>query len=268
MHVALICINYRTPERTIKFVNHLLPGIALGMKIFIVDNSSDENHDALKHWSQSSIHLLNPKTNLGYFGGAQFALDYMDALQTKFDWVIVANNDTELNIVEILGQLRSEKKPNLAVIAPLIFSELSNKSQNPFLTNRPPRWRMHFYKWIFSNYCTCLTYQLLGLAKALVRSKLDRESQAFPSKIYAAHGAFMIFHSAYFLAGGNFKHPAFLFGEEITVAEFCRIHKLDIVFDPNIQIKHEEHATIGRIPSRKIMNYIRESSKVIADLYF
>jgi len=61
--------------------------------------------------------------------------------------------------------------------------------------------------------------------------------------VYAPHGAFMIFAREYFERGGTLDVGAFLFAEEGFVAETCRKLGLDVLYDPTIEVLHDEHVS-------------------------
>jgi GT2 family glycosyltransferase len=89
-----------------------------------------------------------------------------------------------------------------------------------------------------------------------------------PLQIYAAHGAFLAFRKSYFEAGGTLRHGAFLFGEEIFVAETVRRLGLTIGYDPRLRVFHRGYTTTGYMPSRQMATYMREAARYCADTWF
>ena len=137
---------------------------------------------------------------------------------------------------------------------------------------------MHFYKWVFRFYLVYLAYQLLALTKQNLRdiiSQINKTSNAAdsidlrsPHEIYAPHGCFIIFHRSYFDAGGSLDHGAFLFGEEVFVAETARRLGVKVSHDPRLGVIHHEHMTTGRFKNRRLARYSWEASKFCADEFF
>jgi hypothetical protein len=88
-------------------------------------------------------------------------------------------------------------------------------------------------------------------------------------EIYAAHGCFMIFGRRYFAEQGDFRHTSFLFGEELTVAEFCRVQGIRTVFSPRLQVVHTEHAQTGVLRSKEVLesqvNAAKNALKLISN---
>lgn len=278
--ILIICVNYNSTEDTAQFVRNLIDlDSSNQMEVLIANNSAkDESDSSFNFLVTDRLKVLNIPQNKGYFGAAQAALEYYSTQKQLPPFVIVSNVDLEISDKDFVNKVTTLKfDAKTAVIAPAIISLLSKRNSNPYLSHRPTNTRMHFYKWVFAHWLTCQAYQLLGLTKAKLKSLFSRNPAALragvlidqkSSPIYAAHGSFMIFTSNYFQNGGNFKHGAFLYGEEVTVAEFCLKHDLKTIYEPNIQIYHREHGSTGMVYSRKTLSFIKESSKYLADTYF
>ena len=78
-------------------------------------------------------------------------------------------------------------------------------------------------------------------------------------KIYAPHGSCIIFNKNYFERGGTLDHISFLFGEEIFVGETVRNLRLNVLYIPEIKVRHYEHSSIGNVISRRINKFYRKS---------
>jgi GT2 family glycosyltransferase len=92
-----------------------------------------------------------------------------------------------------------------------------------------------------------LFYQSIALVKDFLKNILPSRRAKSLCQIYAPHGAFIIFSRQYFLRGGSFKHPSFLYGEEITVAENCKKFGFQVLYDPGFRVLHFEHGSHGWI---------------------
>jgi GT2 family glycosyltransferase len=86
--------------------------------------------------------------------------------------------------------------------------------------------------------------------------------------IYAPQGSCLVFSRRYFEQGGSLEYPAFLFGEEIFVAETVLRLGLQVVYDPRLRVWHDEHASTGRLRSRKLARYVGQSAAYLADTFF
>ena len=87
-------------------------------------------------------------------------------------------------------------------------------------------------------------------------------------KIYAPHGACLVFKDDYFVRGGTLDLPNFLFGEEVLVAETSLNLGLDIVYHPELLIFDYEHASTGFFITPAINRYNREAIQSILERYY
>jgi hypothetical protein len=87
--------------------------------------------------------------------------------------------------------------------------------------------------------------------------------------IYAPHGALIAFHRRYFRAGSNpFEHDAFLFNEEITVAEGARQRGLQVLFVPDVVVRHHEHVSTGWFRDRATARMLYEAMDMTVRKHF
>ncbi len=284
--ISIIVVNYKKSDLTVGLARSLVRlGPIPGLRLVIVDNdSTPESREGLRPIESMDLktEFIYEKQNHGYFGGARKGLE---AVKQKWpsDWVIISNSDIEFTDPEFFTQLAKENPSAQAgLLAPRVLSGLSGRDQNPYMRKRPTASRMQFYKWMFRYRITCFLYQMAGLVKSLtksltkshtksvIKSKLSSSVTASPQreKIYAAHGSFLIFSKNYFDKGGDFAHRPFLFGEEVTVAERCRQLNLEVIYEPQLVVSHIEHATMGWIPSSKMLKFQREASEYCADTFF
>lgn len=277
--VLFICVNYQTSEMCSALIEGVFRDAPHGsVDVRVVDNTvvpAAENPLMDLSAKYENYRYLKPAQNLGYFGAAQFALKDSSERLVEYDWVIVSNVDISIANKDFwVSLLATPQDPSVGVLAPSIYSLLMRRESNPFLPVRPGRMRMHFYKWVFSNLTTSRAYHFLALMKAAFNAAISsfRSGEAVTprpsSSAYAPHGAFMVFSRAYFARGGDFFHDAFMYGEEITVAENCRRLGLRVVFEPKLRIIHQERVSTGVIYNRQVLEWKKESSRYAADTYF
>ena len=281
LSMVVIGISYQSNAEAICFLRQVM-GAKERQRPFLilVDNSeaSDLSHTLSEtERAQSGLLIHVPGSNLGYFGGAASALDTFLLSHPLPDWVIVCNVDLLVQEEDFFSQLISYATSHThAVVAPGIISGLSVMDQNPFMRVRPSNLRMKFYKVLFQWYPAHLFYAVMYLMKErLYRlrqpSMIDTSEPTAsiePVPIYAAHGAFLAFRKSYFEAGGTLRYGAFLFGEEVFVAETVRRLGLTIGYDPRLRVFHRGHTTTGCIPSRQMAAHMREAARYCADTWF
>lgn len=281
--ILIICINYHSEKDTQDYIQNLLDQECSDLlRVIVVDNSERENlDDHLNNLagSDSRISVLKPGQNLGYFGGAYWAVQQYLASVPLPDWVVVSNIDISFpdrNFFLNLFDFYSESAP--AVLAPAIYSTCSGLDQNPCMTKRPSAIHMYFLKWITTHYYMCTAYLFLSLVKKRMRNlfykiQLEKKEKNIPGRkqthsIYAPHGSFILFHRSYFESGGNLNHGAFLFGEEIFVAETTRRLGLTINYDPRLVVIHREHAVISTLKNKRKFRFLNEAYTYCINEFF
>lgn len=280
--ILILCINYHSDEECVRFASELLVDKNLQMvHLLFVDNSEtstlEESLSTLKQ-IRGNFSVRYSERNLGYFGGAAWGLEQF-LLQHEFpDWVIVCNADLHFPESDFIKRLVTYGNMHQhAVVAPAIISTLSGKDQNPFMASRPSKFRMRFYSVVFRFYPTLMLYSVLSLMKQKflnlngrrrTRRPCAADSQEEPKAIYAAHGACIAFRCQYFEGGGDLCYGAFLFGEEIFVAETVRRLGLTIGYDPRLRVIHSEHKTTGYLPSQKMASFMGQAAAYCAKKFF
>lgn len=281
--VLFLCVNYHNEKDTVAFVGDIISQDRGDLvRTIVVDNNGNEQSDKalLKLARQDArVDVLNPRRNLGYFGGAEWGLRHHLNEAHLPDWVIVSNADLSLKGTDFVARLLAlYPRDSPAVLAPAIYSAVTGADQNPHLVRRPRRMRIWFYTWVFRYYPVFLVYGVFSLLKdklgGLGRDAWGTVVRGFdlggirPRAIYAPHGSFIMFHRQYFEKGGSLKHGVFMFAEEITVSETVRRLGLRVVYDPRFEVTHREHATTGLFKSRQIVRYLWEASVYCLDEYF
>ena len=273
--VLLACVHYRSPAETERFVLGALEQRTMApVHITVVDNSPSPAPHAVPPSVRalSNVRVLDPGVNLGYFGAAAFALRDHVASHPNPAWVVISNPDIRFTndlTLENLSVLHRGNEP--AVLAPSIRSAKWGTDQNPFMRHRPSSARMHFYRWVFSSYATDAVYQSLHWLKSKtgrVRHPGRVPSSSVTEPIYAAHGSFLALYRSFFERGGSLAYGAFLFGEEIFIAETARRLGLIVLFEPRVAVEHAEHTSTGGPWRRDTSALRRESSRYVADTFF
>jgi len=281
-NILTISINYHSEKQTVEFVREILELQSYAsQKIIVVDNSGELNSESstLKPLrSDDRLLVYSCGKNVGYYGGASWALKkYLKEFPLP-DWVIVCNTDVHLMGADFFARLLEYHTSNPpAVVSPIVFSELSGREWSAYTPTRPSNRHVHVYKWILNFYPTLFAYNALSHLKGVVldrlhilRNKTKYESQSGdkPFNVYAPGGALTIFHRGYFGAGGNLDHASFLYGEEIFVGETARRLNLNVVFDPRLRIMHKGRSATNIFKHPKILRFKRDAVNHYANAYF
>lgn len=281
--ILTICVNYNNEAEVINFVKELNSQRDYkDQKIVVADNSDKEiPSNSIKNLQKNkNVLVYHSGKNLGYFGGAYWGMQqYLKEFPFP-DWTIVCNTDIHFPDKGFFVRLNNFHKDNPpAVVAPDIILETEGSlpssctHQNPNMTDRPSRMRMHLYKWVFRYYPVYVLWEVISSLryKIINTSGSRKQQQDFvdkPLKIYAPFGAFIIFNKSYFKAGGTLQHGTFLFGEEIFVAETVRRLNLDVIYDPRLRIIHREHSSMTLLNLRKKALYAHKAAAYCADTFF
>jgi GT2 family glycosyltransferase len=245
------------------------------LRLVVVENSpsSDEGGVPESARTNPQVKAFATGKNLGYFGGAAAALTDHLKSHPMPEWVVVSNPDVYFSDREVLQRLRDAhrgKEP--AVIAPSIRTVNTSVEQNPYMRVRPSRFRMHLYRWLFSSYPVDVVYESLSWVKHRALELLSRKRPtavaASPEKIYAPHGSFIALHRSYFERGGSLEYGAFLFGEEIFIAETARRLGLTVLYEPSVRIEHTERSTAAGLWNRDASRFRKQASRYLAKTFF
>lgn len=268
--ILFLLINYFNEKEVCSFIKEqLLPGTNKFIDIIITDNGSKETFllDGITI-NYSNVSLVNSESNLGYFGAANLGLtNYLNKHSGYPDVVIVCNTDITLqgNFFKTLQQ--QIIKQNFDVLGPSIHSNFLNYYQNPYIISRISKSKLKFLHFVSSSY---ILYNLFTVYH-LLKTKLIGRQNGQPNLVvnpYAIHGSFMIFNKTFFEKSGTINYPSVLFGEELFIAEQVQKLNLHMVYEPTLQVEHNEHATTGVFKSRKTVAYLHRSYTYILKTYF
>jgi GT2 family glycosyltransferase len=269
----VLCVNYASDAETAAFVRACLElEGSEHVHVVVVDNSgSFEGPPDLA--SRDGWSVVRPPENLGYFGGAAAGFEEYLREAAIPEWVVVSNTDIEFPDPQFFTRLWQRHPHGSAIIAPCIFSPIQERDQNPFMRTRPPRARLVFYLWLGRHPWAFVGYVRMARAKQRIwrwacRSGPRRAASDTPFPIYAPHGSLVIFPRRYFEAGGTLRHGAFLYHEELFVAESGRQHDVPVLYDPALKVIHREHATTRHMLTGRRLVYFREANNFVLTAYF
>ena len=78
----------------------------------------------------------------------------------------------------------------------------------------------------------------------------------------------MVFARRYFEAGGTLRHPAFLYGEELFVAETARALNLAVHHEPALVVHHLHQVSTSALGAASRCRYLSESTHALVERYF
>src|SRR2546427_107683 len=76
-----------------------------------------------------------------------------------------------------------------------------------------------------------------------------------------------LFRSRFFREGGFLDNSNGLCGEEMMVAEMCRHLQLPVLYEPALEVLHNEHSTVGGTLTRSMYEFHRKALTYICSAY-
>ena len=254
--ITVVTVEYGNPADTASLAASLaaLDG-SEQIELLIVDNAPGEGAmESVERLNQAMpfpVRRLCPGSNLYYWGGAAYAIDVIRREREEAPrWVVVCNNDITVTNSDFLCILRATEPSLHPILAPAIISSVTGRDQNPVL-DEPARF-LKRAKWRAFDIAYPIARALLATHGFLVKRRALRKVSRVPAggaarnrKVYAAHGACVIFSARFFTAGGSFDTVVPLFAEELTLAEEAIRLDLPIFYFPSLAVEHREHSTTG-----------------------
>lgn len=257
MNVGFVCVNYNNSNVTIDFILNVVSlNLGHNLSIVIVDNASnsDDVNRLERFVKNKDVVFIKSVKNIGYFGGLNLGLDQLNKLE--FDYIVIGNNDLNFaqNFLTILEKKNFEK--GVLVVCPNIIRP-DGIHQNPHVECRFSPLQKFYRKLYFKNYVIALLLQLIyDLYKKLFK-RVDRKKFMEEKRILMGYGACYILTKGFFDIFGKLDAPNFLMGEEGVLAN--QVYKVNgtILYCPDLVVKHLDHTSIGKLPSRKLYEFNR-----------
>lgn len=252
--IAYVILHYLTADETIACIDSLLShALAEQDAIIIVDNHSGNGsiEQVERHFAaQNCLHVLKLDQNLGFARGNNAGFQYAKQ-QLQADFIVLLNNDTEINQPNFRDQLlESYRQDPFDVLGPDIVT-LDGQHQNPkalagyntaALNQKIARVRRD----LFLN--RTRLYQLLiwlDRRKSSARPEKGeggRPATPPPAKArnVVLHGSCLIFAPDYVRRYNGLFSQTFLYCEEEILWQIAQVEKLRLVYQPALQILHKE----------------------------
>lgn len=280
--VLILCVHYKNTEEVRRFIKAVaIQGNNVITRVLVVDNSGEllsQADSVISDTPACTVEILSAGRNIGYYGAATFALDYYLQSAELPDWVIVCNTDINFVGKNFFARLFALHDRNAAlIISPRVVTDFGEE-RFEFTIKRPSQKSVKIYLWILEQPLLSLLYHVFSLGKVksldLLRSIRSRiKSQASlrtsaPFNVYAPAGSFTCFSRGYFKAGGNFNHGAFLYGEEVFVAETARRIGGQVLHDPRLTVIHQGFSTTNVFRSPQVREFKRDAVRYYYDTFF
>ena len=255
--LAVIVINFGSPELTIRFVKEECVKIQEDHRVIVVDNAStDATYDALQTALPEAV-VLRSQENQGFARannqGARYAIRHF-----RPEYFLFSNNDIYFRDSQVADVLIEQMKihPEAGLMGPQVIGP-DGKRQSP------SRNRTFAESFLLPTWGR-LVYRKETLQKRL---QVDYKQNAQEGPCDWVQGSCFLADAAVFEQVGGFDPATFLYGEElILTARFARAGK-SVRFCPQVTVLHDQGAVcrkhfaevqMRRMEFRSLAYYYRE----------
>jgi GT2 family glycosyltransferase len=264
MKVGYVCTNYNNSEFTVKAVRTLLANEDHQYEIVVVDNRSDvENVTLLQELTDKipKVHVIFNEDNVGYFRGLNIGIRYMRIRYPDIEWIVVGNNDLEFppDFADKLASNATRLSAH-AVVSPDVIT-VDGVHQNPHVISGISALRELFYVLYYSNYYVAMIIQRLAAILHPLSRRGDEKHWRVAQPIHQGHGSCYLLGPRFFRQFDELWAPTFLMAEEYFLSKQLANVGQQVYYDPIIQVTHQWHASLSKLPSRQRWIYARDAHR-------
>ena len=234
--LSVIVVNYKNPDRTIRFVREECPKIMMEHSVIVVDNGSGPDMVARLRDELADVAIIvsNPE-NEGFARannrGAQYALEHFSP-----SFLLFVNNDIVFTNADVVDALASKLQilPNVGMIGPKVVGlDGRFQSPDPFRSFAELHLLPYWGKFFFSK---------IKLRRYLHQDYAQTAKEGYHYRIM---GAFMLMNASDFVNCGMMDPHTFLYSEEPILSERLKRIGKRVWYDPSVCVLHDHGATIN-----------------------
>ncbi len=297
LRIVFLILNYNNYLDTISCIESI-DSLNLSKKdisIVIVDNGSEDGSSEIlrnKYNGIDYIIVLSLNQNVGFSQGNNAGYKYIrEHLNSEF--VVVTNNDVLFPQVDLYQRLKmAYEESNFYLLGPDIFVRRNKEHQSPIMRTLPSKelfkkeLDMYRYylgnpkKWAFRRYLQntknkiyCnnrifrMTYDLLKKRESINKSIIQEN--------VCIQGACIILSNPFLVKEEKLFTPeTFLYCEEILLFYRCLSLGYKILYDPRIQVWHEDSSTMRKLNRNAVdrarftlMHHVESREIVFKEIY-
>lgn len=230
--------------------------------IVIIDNKSEQEDVVLLQAVEVEfprVKIIYNQENMGYFSGLNIGIRYLRQASLRLDCIVVGNNDLVFpaDFYDALSRSR-DKISQYAVVSPDLIT-LDGVHQNPHVKYGISSMREFIYDLYYSNYFLALIISWVSRVTHKITKRKDYKEYMNSGVIHMGYGACYILTPVFFKYFKELWSPTFLMGEEFFLMKQLHDEGLKIFYDSGITIEHHDHATISKVPGKKLWEMSRAS---------
>lgn len=266
MKIGFVFTNYNNSHYTRQVIHSIsLNDNWIDSYVVIVDNKSElQDVELLKSIKQDypSVELILNDENSGYFKGLNIGIKYLREKYQDLNHIIIGNNDLFF-LPDFVKRFNSKKSifEKYPVISPDLIT-LDGVHQNPHVIEKISKVRELIYDVYYANYYFSVAIGYLAKVTTKFTDRKDEEQYEIAQTIYQGYGACYILGPLFFKNFEMLWAPTFLMGEELFLSKQLESKGFKVYYDPFFLVNHHDHATMGKLPSKKLWSISRDSHKI------
>lgn len=264
--VGFVFTNFNNSRFTIQAVQSIFSAAAAQRcVVVVVDNRSRDDEVRMLDEAKAvspNVHVIENPENAGYFPGLNIGIAYLRAHFPAIDLMVIGNNDLVFpeDFVPALDR-QAALFAKYPVISPDLLT-LDGVHQNPHVLHRVSRFREIVWDLYFSHFALALMIKKVAAATRRFTERKDYQNYHQGGLIYQGYGACYILTKRFFDEFGTLWAPTFLMGEEFYLAKQLESQGYQFYYEPGISVQHHDHATVSKVPSKKLWEYTREYHRI------
>ena len=260
--LATVIVNYKSEERTIKYVKEeLFAKCTIPQIIVIVNNGATEESSNLLCSSldavlikdikasicESKIYVIHNTENSGFAKGNNLGVDFIYQ-HFNVEYLLFSNNDIRFldsNVIEVLIE-KLKSLPGVGIIGPKVVG-LDGNDQNPY---------------VYTSFWNEILWMSWGRFIPFWHLKKFDRAKAQEGYYYRLMGSFFIVPCVSYIKCGKMDPNTFLYAEEVILTErMLKIGKKNYYL-PEVSVIHEHGQTISK--------YLKKGNRILLDsiLYY
>ncbi|MBQ6086505.1 MAG: glycosyltransferase family 2 protein [Bacteroidales bacterium] len=254
--IAVVIVNYRSEERTVKFVREEVSKISSPHAVVVVDNgSTPDSFKALSEGLPEGCALIPSEENAGFARacnlGASYAIENVFPENLEDSHILFSNNDIvfqDADVADVLSE-RLSSLPDVGVIGPKVVGP-DGRLQSP--EEFKSFWDKHI--WVY------WSTPFMSSARHAERFGYDHPEKAGDGPCYRVMGSFFLVRASDWKACGGMDPETFLYGEEAILSERMKGIGRKVWYCPGVSVLHEHGATTGKYYDRLKIREMKFSS--------
>ncbi len=264
MNLFFVAVNYNNSKISIDFIKSILNLNCFNthnIEIIIIDNKSKEDEIILlesfiANLKTSYVTLIKSHENIGYFKALNIGLNYIKDFNK--DFVLIGNNDLKFDFDFLIKLENLTINNKIFAIAPNIIKP-DGTHQNPHIISKFSILHNIYRRIYFTNYYISILCQIIyNIIKPYLNPQ-NRVGHNINQNIFSGYGACYILTKNFFNNFTNLDAPVFLMGEELIFSNQIFSKNGLIYYDSTLIVYHIDHSSIGRITSKIIYQYSKDS---------